>query len=67
MLAALAVADLYDLPRETTIKALCDYKPLPHRCEKVGVVNGVTYINDSKATNIDALEKALIAMHVLRY
>jgi UDP-N-acetylmuramoylalanine--D-glutamate ligase len=64
MLAALAVADLYHLPRETTIKALCDYKPLPHRCEKVGVVSGVTFLNDSKATNIDALEKALIAMHV---
>ena len=61
MLAALAVADLYHVPREAAIRALCDYKPLPHRCEKVGVINGVTYINDSKATNIDALEKALLA------
>ncbi len=62
MLAALAVADLYDLPRQTTIEALCDYKPLPHRLEKVGFIDGVTFLNDSKATNIDALEKALIAM-----
>ena len=62
MLAALAVADLYQLPREATIRALCAYKPLPHRCEKVGVIDGVTFINDSKATNIDALEKALMAM-----
>ena len=62
MLAALAVADLYHLPREATIQALCAYKPLPHRCENVGVFDGVTYINDSKATNIDALEKALMAM-----
>jgi len=61
MLAALAVADLYDVPREAAIQALCDYKPLPHRCEKVGVIDGVTFINDSKATNIDALEKALLA------
>jgi UDP-N-acetylmuramoylalanine--D-glutamate ligase len=62
MLAALAVADLYEIPRETAIKALCDYRPLPHRCEKVGEIDGVLYLNDSKATNIDALEKALVAM-----
>jgi UDP-N-acetylmuramoylalanine--D-glutamate ligase len=62
MLAALAVADLYHVPREAAIQALCDYQPLPHRCEKVGVIDGVTFINDSKATNIDALEKALLAM-----
>ncbi len=62
MLAALAVADLYDIPRDAAIRALCAYKPLPHRCEKVGVIDGVTFINDSKATNIDALEKALLAM-----
>jgi UDP-N-acetylmuramoylalanine--D-glutamate ligase len=61
MLAALAVADLYSIPREATIQALCAYKPLPHRCEKVGVIDGATYINDSKATNIDALEKALLS------
>src|SRR5271170_4097716 len=62
MLAALAVADLYQVPRDATIRALCAYKALPHRCEKVGVIAGVTYLNDSKATNIDALEKALMAM-----
>jgi len=62
MLAALAVADLYHVSREAVIRALCDYKPLPHRCEKVAVIDGVTFINDSKATNIDALEKALLAM-----
>jgi UDP-N-acetylmuramoylalanine--D-glutamate ligase len=61
MLAALAVADLYRVPRDAAIEALCAYKPLPHRCEKVGVIDGVTFINDSKATNIDALEKALLA------
>ncbi len=50
------------VPREAAIQALCDYKPLPHRCEKVGEIDGVTFLNDSKATNIDALEKALLAM-----
>ena len=62
MLAALAVAELYEVPLETAIAALIEYHPLPHRCEKVGEIDGVTYLNDSKATNIDALEKALIAM-----
>jgi UDP-N-acetylmuramoylalanine--D-glutamate ligase len=62
MLAALAVADLYEIPRADAVRAICAYHPLPHRCEKVGVVDGVTYLNDSKATNIDALEKALLGM-----
>ena len=62
MLAALAVADLYEIPREASIRALCAYRPLPHRLEKVGEIDGVVYLNDSKATNIDALEKALHAM-----
>jgi len=62
MLAALAVADLYEIPRAISIKALCEYHPLPHRCEKVAEIDGVVYLNDSKATNIDALEKALLAM-----
>jgi len=62
MLAALAVADLHGVAREAARAALMQYHPLPHRCEKVGEINGVTFLNDSKATNIDALEKALAAM-----
>jgi UDP-N-acetylmuramoylalanine--D-glutamate ligase len=38
---------------------LRQYRLLPHRCENVGEVDGVTFINDSKATNLDALVKAL--------
>ena len=62
MLAALAVADLYEIPREAAVRALCLYQSLPHRLEKVAEIEGVTFLNDSKATNIDALEKALQAM-----
>ncbi|MDR1305096.1 MAG: UDP-N-acetylmuramoyl-L-alanine--D-glutamate ligase [Verrucomicrobiales bacterium] len=58
-LAALAVADLYGVARPDAIAALRAYRALPHRCELVRELDGVTYINDSKATNIDALEKAL--------
>jgi UDP-N-acetylmuramoylalanine--D-glutamate ligase len=60
-LATLAVADIYGLEREPVLEALRTYRPLPHRCEWVAEIDGVHFVNDSKATNIDALEKALLA------
>ncbi len=41
---------------------LRSYTPLPHRMELVKVVDGVSYINDSKATNVDATIKSLISV-----
>lgn len=41
---------------------LDSFVPVPHRLEKVAEVDGVTYINDSKATNVDAVYYALEAM-----
>lgn len=38
------------------------FAPPPHRLEKVAEVNGVTYINDSKATNVDSVFYALEAV-----
>jgi UDP-N-acetylmuramoylalanine--D-glutamate ligase len=61
LMAALATGYLMGLSFEACAKPLCTYKALPHRCELVATVNGVDYVNDSKATNIDALEKALIS------
>jgi UDP-N-acetylmuramoylalanine--D-glutamate ligase len=40
---------------------------LAHRSQIVGVANGVTYVNDSKATNVDAAEKALLAFKNIRW
>jgi UDP-N-acetylmuramoylalanine--D-glutamate ligase len=40
-------------------QTLATFAPLPHRIESVGVVNGVEYVNDSKATNVDAVLRAL--------
>jgi UDP-N-acetylmuramoylalanine--D-glutamate ligase len=41
--------------------ALRDYRALAHRLEKVGELRGVACYNDSKATNLDAAERALAA------
>jgi UDP-N-acetylmuramoylalanine--D-glutamate ligase len=61
LMAALAVGYLMGLGFETMAEPLSSYTALPHRCELVGTIGDVDYVNDSKATNIDALEKALIS------
>jgi UDP-N-acetylmuramoylalanine--D-glutamate ligase len=61
VMACLAVAKLEGLDRKKTLDAIREYKPLAHRLETVRVRKGVEYVNDSKATNIDAMEKALTA------
>lgn len=40
---------------------LRNFKPLEHRVEPCGEIDGVRFVNDSKATNTDAVEKALTA------
>ncbi len=62
LLAALAVADAMEISREVVKKVFANYQALPHRCEVVAVRAGVTWINDSKATNLDAMEQAVIGM-----
>ncbi|MEI7731444.1 MAG: UDP-N-acetylmuramoyl-L-alanine--D-glutamate ligase [Verrucomicrobiota bacterium] len=59
MMAALAVGRVLRLPLEVVAEALKKYDPAPHRCELVAEINGVKYINDSKATNVDAVRKAI--------
>lgn len=61
LMAALAVGAVRGLDFGPMIESLRTYKALPHRCERVASIQGVDYVNDSKATNLDALEKALIS------
>ena len=63
LLAALAVADAMEVSREVVKKVFANYQALPHRCEVVAVRAGVTWINDSKATNLDAMERAVSGMN----
>jgi UDP-N-acetylmuramoylalanine--D-glutamate ligase len=61
LMATLAVGMARGLSFQQMVPPLCVYEPQPHRCEFVREVNGVTYVNDSKATNLDAVDKALRA------
>jgi UDP-N-acetylmuramoylalanine--D-glutamate ligase len=58
-MAALGVARALGLTFDSVLAALRDYQPAPHRCELVAQRGGIDFVNDSKATNLDALEKAL--------
>jgi UDP-N-acetylmuramoylalanine--D-glutamate ligase len=59
--AALAALDERLTDRAATRAALRSFPGLPHRMEQVGRLGGTLFINDSKATNADAAEKALAA------
>jgi len=61
LMATLAVGVARGLSFAEMVPALRDYEPRPHRCEFVRELDGVEYVNDSKATNLDAVEKALAA------
>lgn len=58
-LAALALGSAVDLPLEPMLKVLRSFSGLPHRCERVADIDGVTFVNDSKATNVGATCAAL--------
>ncbi len=58
-LAALASLQGLDVPAEACRRALSGFRGLEHRMEKVAVISGVTYYNDSKATNVEAAVKSL--------
>lgn len=59
VLAALALGSALGLPAEGLLEGARRYQGLPHRCQVVGQVGGVRFINDSKGTNIGATIAAL--------
>ncbi|MCH7549288.1 MAG: UDP-N-acetylmuramoyl-L-alanine--D-glutamate ligase [Candidatus Krumholzibacteriota bacterium] len=58
-MAAIAAVIPFGVADSDIVAALRDYRALPHRMELVRVINGVAYINDSKATNVDAAVKSI--------
>ncbi|MFA7239842.1 MAG: UDP-N-acetylmuramoyl-L-alanine--D-glutamate ligase [Sulfuricellaceae bacterium] len=53
-LAALALCDMAGLATQPLLAALREFQGLPHRVAKVAEINGVTYYDDSKGTNVGA-------------
>lgn len=57
--AAVAAARAAGLPDEAIAEALRTFPGVEHRIEEVAVIRGVTFVNDSKATNVAAARRAL--------
>jgi len=59
VMAVLAIAQELGISASTVAEALKAYVAPAHRCELVGEIDGHEFINDSKATNLHALESSL--------
>ncbi len=65
--AAYAAARALGLPPRTIEQAFRAFQGLPHRSQIVGERDGVTFVNDSKATNADSAAQALRAFDRIRW
>ncbi|MEM8623923.1 MAG: UDP-N-acetylmuramoyl-L-alanine--D-glutamate ligase [Pseudomonadota bacterium] len=65
--AAWAIARALGLGPRVIEPALASFPGLAHRMERLGLVVGVLCVNDSKATNADAAEKALLSYENIRW
>ena len=59
MMAAMSAGRILQMPLESIVRTLKSFEPSPHRCEFVDEINGVQFINDSKATTAHAALWAL--------
>jgi len=62
IMAAIIAARRFDVSPEAIRRVLRSFTGLPHRIELVGKIKGVPFYNDSKATNVDAVARALEAI-----
>jgi len=58
-LAAFAIGQTFGLSKEAMLKALKNFKGLPHRCQFVRTLHGVDWFDDSKGTNVGATVAAI--------
>ena len=61
-MAATAVSQLLNIRKQTIRESLTNFQGVEHRLEKVLKIQGVQYINDSKATNVNSVFYALDSM-----
>lgn len=64
---AIAACEALGMDAETIERGLATYPGLAHRMERIGEVNGVLYVNDSKATNPTSTAPALGAYPAIRW
>ncbi|MEL7486815.1 MAG: UDP-N-acetylmuramoyl-L-alanine--D-glutamate ligase [Pseudomonadota bacterium] len=57
--SALAATAMLDVAPSVAVKAMERFKGLPHRMETVARIDDITFVNDSKATNAEAAQRAL--------
>ena len=58
-MAVIIVAKIFNLDNEKILEALKSFKGVEHRLELVREIEGIKFINDSKATNVDSVVVAL--------
>lgn len=61
-MAASVAAKILDIKNEVIRESLSDFQSVEHRLERVNVVHGIEFINDSKATNVNSVWYALESM-----
>ena len=59
LLMAIGAARLAGVSKNAIVETISSFSVVPHRLELITTINGVDYINDSKATNYDAAEVGL--------
>jgi UDP-N-acetylmuramoylalanine--D-glutamate ligase len=62
LLMAIAVAHQAGISAEAITQAVASFPGVPHRLEQIQIWQGITFINDSKATNFDAAQTGLAAV-----
>ncbi|MDP6684560.1 MAG: UDP-N-acetylmuramoyl-L-alanine--D-glutamate ligase [Candidatus Marinimicrobia bacterium] len=63
IIAAATAAHLLGIKETKIAESIRNFQPIPHRMEHFHTRKGIKYINDSKATNIDAVKCALESFH----
>ncbi len=59
ILASATMAKCFGINEESIREAILKFNPVPHRIEFIGQINGINCYNDSKATNLDAVNTAV--------